>query len=165
MTKPIEARADTAQIQQWLGQLQALRVRRFVPEAPPELPPAAAPGPPPAEQLVLTFLRGANETNKALELQVERSPAGQTNLATNLARARRLQPPGLIEIDRAPLLPWEGDYTNFLDRHLLSASPGLIGSIEVSGRDIEAFTVERTDRRPLARSPAPAARPSWRTKR
>lgn len=145
MTKPIEARADTAQIQQWLGQLQALRVRRFVPEAPPELPPPAAPGPPPAEQLVLTFLRGSNETNQALELRVERSPAGQTNLATNLARARRLQPPGLIEIDQAPLLPWEGDYTNFLDRHLLSAAPGLIGSIEVSGRDIEAFTVERTN--------------------
>jgi len=144
MTKPIEARADTPQINEWLGQLQALRVRRFVPEDAPGLRPAGAPGPPPAEQLVLTFLRDAGETNKALELRVEGSAAGQTNLQTNLARARRLQPPGLIEIDKAPLLPWEGDYTNFLDRHLLSVAPGLIGSIEVSGRGLETFTVDKT---------------------
>jgi hypothetical protein len=92
----------------------------------------------------LTFLRGPGETNPALELRVEDSPAGQTNLQTNLARARRLQPPGLIEIDKTPLLPWEGDYANFLDRHLLSVAPELIGSVEVSGRGIETFTVERT---------------------
>jgi hypothetical protein len=144
MTKPIEARADTPRINEWLGQLQALRVRRFVPDDAPEMRPGAAPGPPPAESLVLTFLRDASETNKALELRVSDGPAGQTNQQTNLAFARRLQPPGVIEIDKAPLLPWEGDYANFLDRHLLSVAPDLIGSIEVSGREIETFTVERT---------------------
>jgi len=145
MTKPIEARADTPQINQWLGQLQALRVRRFVPESAPETRPGASPGPAPAEQLVLTFLRDSSETNKAFELRVDASPAGQTNPPTNLALARRLQPPGLIEIDLPPLLPWEGDYTNFLDRHLLSVAPGLIGAIEVSGRGVETFTVEKTN--------------------
>ncbi len=144
MTKPIEARADTPQINAWLAGLQALRVRRFVPDDAPEARPAAAPGPPPAQQLVLTFLRDSSETNRVFELQVGDSPAGQTNRPTNLAYARRLQPPGLIEIDKTPLLPWEGDYTNFLDRHLLSVSPELIGSIEVSGRGLETFTAQRT---------------------
>jgi len=135
MTRPIEARADTPQIKEWLGQLQALRVQRFVPDEAQELDAAGVPGAPPTRQLVLTFLR---ETNKILELQAGDSPAGRTNLAY----ARRLQPPGLIEIDKAALAPWEGDYTNFLDRHLLSVSPDLIGSIEVSGQGIEAFTVQ-----------------------
>ena len=123
MTKPIEARADTPQINHGsdssrpcaCGDSSRTRRRR---RAPP-----AVPGPPPTQQLVLTFLRDTSETNIALELQVGDSPGGPTNLQTNLAYARRLQPPGLIEIDKAPLLPWEGDYTNFLDRHLLAFPP------------------------------------------
>ena len=135
MTRPIEARADTPQINEWLGQLQALRARQFVADDAQELDGAGVPGAPPTQQLVLTFLR---ETNKVLELQAGDSPAGRTNLVY----ARRLQPPGLIMIDKAALLPWEGDYTNFLDRHLLSVSPDLIGAIEVSGQGIETFTVQ-----------------------
>ena len=92
----------------------------------------------------MTFLRDLGETNKALELQVGGSPGGPTNRQTNLAYARRLQPPGLIEIDSAPLLPWEDDYTNFLDRHLLGVSPDLISSIEVAGANLETFTVQKT---------------------
>jgi hypothetical protein len=140
MTRPIEARADSPRINAWLAQLQALRVQGFPPDNTQEMDPAGVPGPPPTQQLVLTFLRDASETNKALELQVGTSPAGRTNLAY----ARRLQPPGLIEIDKAPLLPWEGDWINFLDRHLLSLSPGLIGSIEVSGGGLETFTAQKT---------------------
>lgn len=140
MTKPIEARADTPRINEWLGQLLALRVRDFLPDSAQEADASGVPGPPATRQLVLTFLRDAGETNKALELQAGGSPAGQTNLAY----ARRLQPPGLIAIDKAPLLPWEGNYTNFLDRHLLSLSPGLIGSIEVSGAAVEKFAVQKT---------------------
>jgi len=74
-----------------------------------------------------------------------------------------LQPPGLIEIDQAPLLPWEGDYANFLDRHLLSVDPALIGAIEVSGAGVESFAVRKTAGGPGG-SPARAARPSRRTK-
>ena len=140
MTKPIEARADTPRIAQWLGQLQALRVRRFVPDDPQELARSGLSGPPPAGQLVLTFLRDSSDTNIALQLQAGASPAGQTNRAY----ARRLQPPGLIEIDQAPLLPWEGDYINFVDPHLLSLAPERIGSIEVSGAGLEPFTVQKT---------------------
>ena len=140
MTKPIEARADTARINEWLGQLQALRVQSFLPDNAQEMDASGVPGPPATQQLVLTFLRDSSETNKALELQAGGSPAGQTNLAY----ARRLQPAGLIEIDKAPLLPWAGNYTNFLDRHLLSVSPGLIGSIEVSGAGLAKFTVQKT---------------------
>jgi len=145
MTKPLEARADTPQINQWLGQLQTLRVRRFVPDEAHAVDATGVPGPPPTTKFVLTFLRDTSETNKALELQVGDSPGGPTNLQTNLAYARRLQPPGLIEIDKAPLLPWEGDYTNFLDRHLLSVSPDLIGSIEVTGAGlVDTFTAQKT---------------------
>jgi hypothetical protein len=98
----------------------------------------------------LTFLR---DTNIVLELQVNEPPVARTNLLTNqpptlpanLAFARRYQLPGIIEIEKAPLLPWEGDYTNFLDRHLIGVATGLIGSMEVSGRGIETFTVQKTD--------------------
>lgn len=144
MTKPLEARADTPQINQWLGQLQTLRVRRFIPDEAQAVDASGVPGPPATGKLVLTFLRDTGETNKALELQVGGSPGGPTNLQTNLAYARRLQPPGLIEIDTAPLLPWEGDYTNFLDRHLLSVPPDLIGSIEVSGAGLDTFAAQKT---------------------
>ncbi len=140
MTKPIQARADSPKINQWLGQLLALRVQGFLPDNTQETDPSGMPGPPPTQQLVLTFLRDSSETNKAFELQVGGSPAGQTNLAY----ARRLQPPGLIEIEKAPLLPWAGNYTNFLDRHLLSLEPGWIASIEVSGGGIATFTVQKT---------------------
>ncbi len=144
MTKPLEARADSSRINEWLGRLQTMRVRRFVLDEAQAVDATGVPGPPPTRQLVLTFLRDSGETNKALELQVGDSPGGPTNRQTNLAYARRLQPPGLIEIDSAPLLPWEGDYTNFLDRHLLGVSPDLISSIEVTGTNLETFTIQRT---------------------
>jgi hypothetical protein len=140
MTKPIEARADTPKINDWLAQLQSLRVQGFPADDARGPEASAAPGAAPNLQLDLTFLRDFSETNKLLELQVGNSPAGRTNRAL----ARRLQPPGLIEIDNAPLAPWEGDWINFLDRHLLGLSPGLIGSIAVSGADIGKFSVERT---------------------
>jgi hypothetical protein len=144
MTKPLTARADTPRINQWLGQLQTLRVRRFIPDEAQAVDASGVPGPPPTRQLVLTFLRDSGDTNIALELQVGDSPGGPTNSQTNLAYARRLQPPGLIEIDKAPLLPWEGDYTNFLDRHLLGVAPGLIGFAEVTGAALETFTAQKT---------------------
>ena len=139
MTKPIEARADTPKINDWLAQLQSLRVQGFPADDARGPEASAAPGAAPNLQLDLTFLRDFSETNKLLELQVGNSPAGRTNRAL----ARRLQPPGLIEIDNAPLAPWEGDWINFLDRHLLGLSPGLIGSIAVSGADIGKFSVEK----------------------
>jgi hypothetical protein len=139
MTKPIEARADTPKISDWLAQLQALRVQRFLPDDAREPEASGLPGPPPTQQLVLTFLRDSGDSNKVLELQVGNSPAARTNRAF----ARRLQPPGLIEIDNAPLLPWEGDWTNFVDRHLLSLPPDLIGAIAVSGAGLEKFTVQK----------------------
>jgi hypothetical protein len=144
MTKPLEARADTPRINQWLGSLQTMRVRQFILDEAQALNVTGVPGPPPTGQLVLTFLRDSTESNKVLELQVGDSPGGPTNRLTNFAYARRLQPPGLIVIDKAPLLPWEGDYTNFLDRHLLGVSPDLISSIEVTGSNLESFTVQKT---------------------
>jgi hypothetical protein len=148
MTKPIEARADTPKINDWLARLQALRVKGFPAEDARGPEASAAPGAPPNLQLDLTFLRDFSETNKLLELQVGNSPAGRTNRAL----ARRLQPAGLIEIDNGPLAPWEGDWINFLDRHLLGLSPGLIGSIAVSGAGVGSFTVQK------------AADGSWRVK-
>lgn len=141
MTKPIEARADTPKINEWLAQLQALRVQGFPPDDARGPDTSATAGPTPNLQLDLTFLRDPGETtNKVLELQVVNSPPGRTNRAL----ARRLSPSGLIEIDSAPLVPWEGDWINFLDRHLLGFSPGLIGSIAVSGAGLEKFTVQKT---------------------
>ena len=140
MTRPIEARADTPKINEWLARLQALRVRRLPRDDAPGRTPPPRRAPRRTLQLDLTFLRDASQTNKALELQVGDSPAGP-----HQPRPGPPPPtPGLIEIDRAPLLPWEGDWINFLDRHLLGLSPVLIGSIEVSGAGLEKFTVQKT---------------------
>jgi len=93
MTKPIEARADTAKINEWLEQLRAMRVRRFVPEDAASAGPGGTAAGPETRQLVLTFLRNSGETNKALELQAGASPAGATNAQTNRVFARRCSRP------------------------------------------------------------------------
>lgn len=137
MTSPLQVRADTPKIAELLAQLQALRVRRFVHDDPAELDLSGVQDPTQTSQLKLTFLNG---TNLALELQMGASPTNNTNLAY----ARRQQPADVIEIARDTLLPWEGGYTNFLDRHLTSLSPALIESIGVEGAGYAPFTVQKT---------------------
>jgi hypothetical protein len=127
------ARADSAKINDLLTRLQCTPIRAF-----------ATGGTLPDHPLILTFLRDANETsdtNIAVELQV--GPP-LTN-APEFSVATRLSPPGLIVISNAAILPWEGDYTNFLDRHLISVSPATIASVAIEGRGIENFTVQKSE--------------------
>jgi len=129
MTDPIAARADSAKINDLLTRLQNTPVVGFaVNGALPDKP-------------LLTFLRDATETNEANELRVGASLSNSPDLVV----AGRLSPPGLIVISNAPILPWQSDYTNFLDRHLISVSPDTIASIAVEGRGIENFTVRNTE--------------------
>ena len=138
MTSPLERRADTPKIVELLSRLQELTVSNFVPDGAPELAASGLLEPSQPPLLELKFLRGDSGTNLALDLQVGASPTNNPKLAY----ARRQSPANVIEIARDPLLPWEGNYTNFLDRHLTSLSPALIDSITVVARD--KFTVRKT---------------------
>jgi hypothetical protein len=137
MTKPVTARADTADIAQWLKDLQQLSVRQFVSDDPKlDLEPYGLQVSPQTPDLEIAFLRG---TNVAADLQVGDSP---TNLPA-LAYARRLDPSNVLVIDRAPLRPWQAGYTNFLDYHFISGSLERIGMITVEGDDDHPFSVQK----------------------
>jgi hypothetical protein len=57
------------------------------------------------------------------------------------AFARRDDPGNIVIVAKEPLKPWQAPYTNFLDPHFISLSPGLIESIAVRGDD--DFQVQR----------------------
>jgi hypothetical protein len=138
MTSPLQRRADTPKIVELLSRLQELTVSNFVPDGSAELALSGLQDPTQPPLLELKFLRDAGGTNIALDLQMGSSPTNNPALAY----ARRQSPANVIEIARDPLLPWESNYTNFLDRHLTSLSPALMDSISVAGWD--KFTVKKT---------------------
>lgn len=127
MRKPVNARADSARINEGLERLRALRVHQFVPDtaaADLETYGLQTSAQPPA--LALSFWQG---TNLAAELQVGDSVTNEHGMAF----ARRASPSNIVVIARDALLPWQGAYTNFLDYHFISMSPDSIGHINVRG--------------------------------
>jgi len=126
---PIEARANSARIEDALQKIQTIDVNQFVPEDPkPDLEGLGLQ--PPALQLV--FSQG---TNLAAALQFGKSP---TNDAGQVF-ARCLGQDSLVTISNDLIAPWRDKLENFHDPHLLALS-GPVAAIEVHGED--TFTLE-----------------------
>ncbi|HUD48745.1 MAG TPA: DUF4340 domain-containing protein [Candidatus Baltobacteraceae bacterium] len=129
MTHPEQARADSGKINDLLEQLRLLHVSAFISDDPQaDLEAFGLQFPPQTPDLTLVLSNGAA---LAAVLEIGASP---TNLPT-LAYARRQDPSNVVLLARAPFRPWRADYTNFLDQHLISLSPGWIESIETHGLD------------------------------
>jgi hypothetical protein len=135
MKLPLPARADSARINELLGQLQQCRVSAFVnDDLQADLEPYGLQTSPQTPELDLSFLQG---TNVVAALQVGASPSNHLELAY----ARRGDSGNIVAVAREPLRGWQGAYTNFLDQHLLSVPPSWIESIEVRGDD--NFTAQK----------------------
>jgi hypothetical protein len=129
MTHPEQARADSGKVDNLLEQLRLLPVSGFVSDDPQaDLEVFGLQSPPQTPDLTLVLSNGAN---LAAILQIGASPTNQPALAY----ARRQDPSNIVLVAREPFRAWQGDYTNFLDQHLISLSPGWIESIETHGQD------------------------------
>jgi hypothetical protein len=129
MNHPVSARADSGKVNDLLEQLRLLPVSRFVSDDPQaDLEGFGLQSSPQTPDLTLVF---SNGPNLAAVLQIGASPSNQPALAY----ARRQNPSNIVLVAREPFRPWHGDYTNFLDQHLISVSPRAIQSIEMHGED------------------------------
>jgi hypothetical protein len=129
MRHPLSARADTPKINGLLSRLQTVSVSAFTNDDPKaDLDPYGLQTSDTTPELALSFL---DRTNTVAGLQVGRSLTNYTNFAF----ARRNDPGNIVVVAREPFQPWEAPYTNFLDQHFISLSPGLVESITVRGDD------------------------------
>ncbi len=129
MNHPWRARADSGLVNGLLGQLRSLPVSRFVSDDPQaDLEGFGLQSSPQTPDLTLVFSNGAK---LAAALQIGASPTNEPGLAY----ARRDDPSNIVLVAREPFRAWQADYTNFLDQHFISLSPGWIESIETHGRD------------------------------
>jgi len=130
ITRPVEARADSAKVDDLLARLQNLRVSRFVTDDPkPDLDSFGLQ--PPA----LTFAL-AQDSNDVLTLEFGKSP---TNSDTQVFLHRSDQN-GIALTSTEALAPWSGSYEDFRDRRLLDLAAEPPQEIEVRGPD--HFTVQ-----------------------
>lgn len=127
---PIQARANSARVEDALENLQNVRANQFIAEDPkPDL--EALGLQPPVLQLAL-----GQGTNTAAVLQFGNSP---TNDAAQVY-ARRLGQNSIVTVSNNLLAPWRGKIESFQDPHLVElAAP--VAAIEVWGED--TFTVQR----------------------
>jgi hypothetical protein len=129
MSHPLSARADTPKINDLLNRLQALSVSAFTNDNPQaDLDAYGLQSSDTTTNLTISFL---DRTNLVAGLQVGHSLSNYTNYVF----ARRNDPGNVVVIAREPLKPWQAPYTNFLDQHFISLSPGLVESITVQGDD------------------------------
>jgi len=129
MNHPVSARADTHKVNAMLDRLRQLTVSRFVSDDPQaDLESFGLQASPQSPGLTLVFSNGGN---RAAALQIGASPTNDPSLAY----ARRQEPSNIVLVARELFRPWQGDYTNFLDQHLISLSPGWIESIQGRGED------------------------------
>jgi hypothetical protein len=136
MSKPRPpARADTPKIDELLRRLQTVLVGDFVPDdSQADLDASGLQSTETTPELELSFLNG---TNIVAGFQLGNSVAK----FPGYAYARRDDPGNIVIVAKEPLKPWQASYTNFLDQHFISLSPGLIESIAVRGDD--DFEVQR----------------------
>jgi len=129
LKKPVQARADSAKIDQLLVRLGEMRVTGFAADdSAIDLERVGLQWPSQAPQLELALLRN---TNVLFDLQV----GSNSFTVAGCAFARRQDPTNVVLIPTSPLLPWEADSTNFLDRHIFSLPPSQIDAIDVVGDD------------------------------
>jgi hypothetical protein len=133
MTAPLDARADSEQVDDSLEKLRALRATRFVTDGPKidwDAYGLQAP------DLSLAFKNG---TNTPLALAFGKSP---TNDATQIF-ARRNDEQTVASVAKDLLEPWRASYETFRDRHLFSPT-GPLSEIEIHAR--ENFSLLFTNR-------------------
>jgi hypothetical protein len=131
LVRPRPARADGARIERALQQMQALRVERFVQDAPgADLEPYGLHEP--ALELSLLF-----DTNQVFSAQFGRSPPDNPELVF----ARRSDYPNVVLLSRAALETMAVPYTQFLDYRLVDQSIDRANRIEVQA--VESFVLER----------------------
>jgi hypothetical protein len=129
LNHPVSARADTRKVNTLLEQLRQLPVTQFVSDDPQaDLEGFGLQTSPQTPDLTLVFSNGAV---RSAMLQIGASPSN----APTLAYARRMDPSNIVLVAREPFRAWQADYTNFLDQHFVSLSPGWIESIETHGED------------------------------
>ena len=125
-----KARADNDQVNKWIAELQAVRVKQFITDNPQADLDAYGLQTP---DLDITFATGTNTT---AALHFGKSPTNDTSLVY----ARRGGMDSVVAVPREPLLPWRATATEFYDRHLITVH-NIPESIEVIGQD--RFRVER----------------------
>jgi hypothetical protein len=131
LLRPRPARADAARIERALQQLQALRVERFVQDAPgADLEPYGLHEP----ALVFSLHLDGDQVFSA---QFGRSPPNDPDLVF----ARRSDYPNIVLLSRAALETLAVPYTQFLDYRLVDQPIDRADRIEVQG--VESFALER----------------------
>jgi hypothetical protein len=135
ITRPVEARADSARVNDLLARLQGLRVTRFITDDPkPDLDSFGMQ--PPALTLALD-----QDTNEVFSLQFGKNP---TNSDTQIF-VRRSDQNGVALIGAEALTPWSGTYEDFRDRHLLNLAAQPPREIEVHGLDNFTLQLQSND--------------------
>jgi hypothetical protein len=129
LVHPVAARADSGKVNGLLERLRLTSVNRFVSDDPQaDLEGFGLQTSPQTPYLTLVF---SNGVNRAAELQIGGSPTNQPDMVYALLQDTS----NVVLAAREPFAAWQGDYTNFLDQHFISRSPGLIKSIEIHGDD------------------------------
>jgi uncharacterized protein DUF4340 len=129
MLRPLKTRADSSYINELLRRLQEVSVSAFTNDDPKaDLEPYGLQTTETTPELTLSFL---DRTNMVAGLQLGRT---LTNFP-DYAFARRNDPGNIVVVVREPLKAWQAPYTNFLDQHFISLSPGMVESIAVRGDD------------------------------
>jgi hypothetical protein len=132
MTRPLVARADSAEITEALQGLQTARAAQFIPDHSPDL---ASFGLQPAS-LDLWLGRG---TNFVTALHVGNSLTNDSSLVY----AQRQGWSTILATAREPLSPWFGPVNSFRDPYLFELSAP-VAEIEVrGGTNFSSFTLER----------------------
>ena len=129
MVHPVAARADTGKVNDLLKRLSAMPVSRFVSDDPQaDLDGFGLQLSAQSQYLTMVFSNGGY---RSALLQIGASP---TN-APDLVYVRRQDTSNVVLVAREAFSAWQGDYTNFLDQHLISLSPKLIEAIDTHGED------------------------------
>jgi hypothetical protein len=131
----LSSRADRTKIEALLDNLQGAQVRKFVlDDSRGDLDPYGLLVSAASSAVEVSFLKSSNVL---FAIQVGDSPTNQADLAY----VRRVGPGNIVLVPKDSVRPWQGAYTNLVDRHMISCPADRIGSIECSGED--QFVMDR----------------------
>jgi hypothetical protein len=132
MVWPLQTRADSAKIGNFLNRLESLPINRFETDDPRADLDLEAYGLQPP-QLELYFGKG---TNRVLSLQFGKSPTNDSSQVY----ARQPGQNAIVQVSKAMLDPWRASYVEFRDPNLVGGLAVPLETIEVRGP--ENFTVQ-----------------------
>ena len=132
MTYPLQARANTAKIEELLQMLQNIRVSQFVPDD-PKLDLETLGLQPPELEVALS-----QGTNFVARLQFGKSPTNDTKLVYS----RREGLNAIVAVPKDLLVPWYAPVNDFRDP-LLFTLAGSPAAVDVRGPGRESYTVQQ----------------------